>query len=65
MQGCLETKVSAVLSVSRGQQQPGSLCAQIAHVCNFSLCHHYYNTLAVFHVVSWKYTELCSFKKLN
>lgn len=58
MQGCLETKVSAVLSVSRGQQQPGSLCAQIAHVCNFSLCHHYYNTLAVFHAVSWKYTEL-------
>lgn len=25
MQGCLETKVSAVLSVSHGQQQPSSL----------------------------------------
>lgn len=58
MQGCLETKVSAVLSVSRGQQQPSSLCAQIAHVFHFSLCHHYYNTLAVFHAVSWKCTEL-------
>lgn len=52
MQGCLETKVSVVLSVSRGEQQPDSLCAQIAHVCNFSLCHHYYNTLAIFHVLS-------------
>lgn len=52
MQGCLETKVSAVLSVSRGEQQPDSLCAQIAHVCNFSLWHHYYNTLAIFHVLS-------------
>lgn len=61
MQRCLETKVCVVLSVSRGQQQPGSLCAQIAHVCNFSLCHHYYNTLTIFHAVLWKHTELMAY----
>lgn len=54
MQGCLKTKVSVVLSVSRGQQQPDMLDAQIAHVCNFSIWHHYYNTLNIFHAVSWK-----------
>lgn len=28
--------------------------SQIAHACNFSLCHHYYNTLAVFSCCSLK-----------
>lgn len=28
--------------------------SRTAHACNFSLCHHYYNTLAFFHVVPWK-----------
>lgn len=46
----MKQKVSAVLSVSHAEQQPHSLCTQETHVCNFSLCCHYYNTLANVHV---------------
>lgn len=55
-QGCLETKVSAVLSVPRGQQQAQQ--AQIAHAFNFSFCQPYYDALGFFppffRAASWK-----------
>lgn len=44
-QGCLETKVSAVFCVSRGEQRPGALRWLMPTISVFR--HHYYNTFAV------------------